>query len=233
MQWPRENADVLLIGAPKPTIVNGLEPGLHLAQAGRRQGPRQVPRRRRAARARHGGGGDLAAGRRRVHVALPQARDRLQLRRRLRPCRRQMGRPARHHRHQHAGCAQRGGGRHRHRPAAQHGARISPGGALPARRQVGGTRLSAHQGDAARPHRRHDRHGTHRQGDRAPARRVRRPRRLSQPQSATRRELPSLSQPRRDGARGRCPHGHRAGRGGDPEPDQRARCWKRSAPTVS
>ena len=35
-------------------------------------------------------------------------------------------------------------------------------------------RLSAHPGDAAQPHRRHGRHGAHRQGDRAPARRLRR-----------------------------------------------------------
>ena len=40
-----------------------------------------------------------------------------------------------------------------------HGARVPAGGALPARRQMGRARLSAHQGDAARPHRRHGRHG--------------------------------------------------------------------------
>ena len=44
--------------------------------------------------------------------------------------------------------------------------------------------LSAHQGDAAQPHRRHGRHGPHRQGDRAPARSLRRAGRLSLAQSA-------------------------------------------------
>ena len=43
---------------------------------------------------------------------------------------------ARHHRHQHAGRAQRGSGRHHARPAAVHGARISAGRTLSARRQV-------------------------------------------------------------------------------------------------
>ena len=88
-----------------------------------------------------------------------EARDRLHLRRRLRPRRRQMGGRARHHRHQHAEGAQRGGRRHRARPDPLHGARIPAGRALSARRQVARARLSAHQGDAARPHRRHGRHG--------------------------------------------------------------------------
>ena len=53
-----------------------------------------------------------------------------------------------------------------------------------ARRQMAGEAISAHQGDAAQPHRRHGRHGPHRQGDRAPAGGLRRAGGLSQPQSA-------------------------------------------------
>ena len=49
------------------------------------------------------------------------------------------------------------------------------------------------QGDAAQPHRRHGRHGPHRQGDRAPAGGLRRAGGLSQPQSADGRELQVLS----------------------------------------
>ena len=69
------------------------------------------------------------------------------------------------------GRAQRGGRRHRARPVALHGAPAAAGRALSARRQLAEAwRLPAHA-LAARPHRRHRRHGPHRQGDRAPARR--------------------------------------------------------------
>ena len=83
-----------------------------------------------------------------VMARLPQARIRVELRRRLRQHRRQICRRARHHRHQHAGGAQRGGRRHRARSAAVHGARVSAGRAFPARRQMDGGAVSAEQGDA-------------------------------------------------------------------------------------
>ena len=147
-----EKTEVLLIGPPKPVIVNGLAPAFNLHQVRRRQGPRAVLRRDRAAPARHRDVGHLGAHRRRLHGALPAARDRLVVRRRLRPYRRRLGRRARHHRHQHAGRAHRGGRRHRARAAAVHRARVPAGRALPARRQVGAEGLSAQQGDAAQPH---------------------------------------------------------------------------------
>ena len=93
------------------------------------------------------------------------------------PCRH-----ARRHGHQHAGRADRGGRRHRDRPAAQHAARIAARRELSARRPLGeGGRLSADAAHAARPPRRHFRHGPHRPGDRQAARSLRVPRRLSQP----------------------------------------------------
>ena len=217
-----EKPDVLLVGNKKPVMVKGLEGKvtLHylidaagqgrLPQIDRRQGARH--RRRLYRRA------SIDAG---IHAALSQARADLQLRRRLRPCRRQMGGRARHHRHQYAGGAERGSGRHRARPLALHGARIPAGRALCARRQMDGGAISADQGDAAQPHRRHGRHGPHRQGDRAPAGGVRRAGGLSQPQSASRRRLQVLSQAHRHGARRRYADGDRAGRGGDGEHDQR------------
>ena len=54
----------------------------------------------------------------------------------------------------------------------------------PARRKVAAQGLSAEQGDAAQPHRRHGRHGRDRPGDRAAARRFRRAGRLSHAQAA-------------------------------------------------
>ncbi len=80
-------------------------------------------------------------------------------------------------------------------------------------------RLSAHP-LAARPHRRHRRHGTHRQGDRAPARRHEGAGRLSLAPARRGRALPALSEPRRDGARRRCAARHHAGRRRDAQPDQ-------------
>ena len=178
-----EKPDVLLVGPKKPVMVSGLEPKRHAALSGRRQGPgrvlKSVADKVRAIAIAYTANKIDAA----FMQSFPSSRD-LELRRRLRPHRRQMGGRARHHRHQHAGSAQRGGRRHRARASALHGARIPAGRALSARRQMAGEALSAHQGDAAQPHRRHGRHGPHRQGDRAPARGLRRAGGLSQPQSA-------------------------------------------------
>ena len=157
----------------------------------------------------------------RLHAALPQARAGVELRRRLRPRRRQMGGRARHRRHQHARGAERRSGRHRARAIAVHGARIPAGRALCACRQMAAGAVPAHQGDATQPHRRHGRHGPYRQGHRAPARCLRRAGGLSLAQPASRRELQVLSQARRHGARRRHVDGDRAGRAGDAEHDQR------------
>ena len=81
--------------------------------------------------------------------------------------------------------------------------------------------IPAHQGDLAQPHRRHGRHGPHRQGDRQAARRLRRAGGLSLAQPASRRRLQVLSQASRHGARRRHADGDRAGRAGDQEHDQR------------
>ena len=207
-----EKPDVLLIGARKPVIVGGLESEGHVALSARSQGSGRLHKIGRRQDPRDRGRLYGEQGRRQFHAALSQARADFELRRRLRPHRRQMGGRARHHRHQHAGSAERGSGRHRARPAALHGARISAGRALSARRQMDREAISAHQGDAAQPHRRHGRHGPHRQGDRAPARGLRRAGGLSQPQSASRRELQVLSQAPRHGARRRHADGDRAGR---------------------
>ena len=80
--------------------------------------------------------------------------------------------------------------------------------------------ISAHQGDVAQPHRRHGRHGPHRQGDRAPAGGLRRAGGLSRAQPASRREIQVLSQAHRHGARRRHADGDRAGRAFDAEHDQ-------------
>ena len=133
---------------------------------------------------------------------------------------------ARRHRHQHAGCAQRGGRRHRARAAALHRARTAAGGAVPARRQMAGEGLPADAGDLARRDRRSGRHGPDRPGHRAPPRSLPGHRRLSQPQAAIGRGVQALSEARRHGARRRHAAGDRAGRADDAEHDQRrgARC---------
>ena len=174
-----EKPDVLLIGAKKPVLVGGLEPKVTLHYLARRQGPGRLHQIDRRQDPRHRRRLYREQDRRRFHAALAQARADFELRRRLRSHRRQMGGRARHHRHQHAGSAQRGGRRHRARPVALHGARIPAGRTLSARRQMAAGAISAHQGDAAQPHRRHGRHGPHRQGDRAPAGSLRRAGRLS------------------------------------------------------
>ena len=121
--------EVLLIGPLKPVVVKGLEAACTVHKAAEAKD-------RDAFIAAHADVRAIACSAtteeipRRLHGAVSQAPDRLELRRRLRPYGRQMGRRARRHPDQHAGCADRGGRRHRARPAALHGARISPGGAL-------------------------------------------------------------------------------------------------------
>ena len=88
---------------------------------------------------------------------------------------------------QHARRADRGGGRHRARPADQYGPRAAARGELSARGTLGeGGAVPADAGDAARPPGRHLRHGPHRAGDSAAARGVRSDRRLSQPPAGRR-----------------------------------------------
>ena len=215
-----EKPDVLLVGAKKPVMMKGLEGKVTLhhwldatdkeafaKSVGDKIGAIAIAHHTKV-------DGDFLQ-------AISQRQTGVELRRRLRPHRRQMGGRARHRRHQHAGRAERGGRRHRARPLALHGARIVAGRALSARRQVAASAVSSHQGDAAQPHRRHGRHGPHRQGDRAAAGSLRRAGRLSQPQSAEGRELQVLSEAPRHGARRRHADGDRAGRRRDGEHDQR------------
>ena len=215
-----EKADVVLIGVPKKHIVDGLSGPFNLhvipkdnAEAIIAKVAPNVRARRRDRRARQDDG--------RPDGAFPEARIRVELWRRLRQHRRQICCRARHHRHQHAGGAERRGRRHRARAAAVHRARVSAGRELPARRKMDGAAISAEQRDLARPHRRHGRHGPHRPGDRAAARRLRRAGGLSQPQSAGRRRLSPLSEDDRHGARRRHAHSHHAGRAIHPASRQR------------
>ena len=122
---PGDKADVVMFG-PKPIIEEALTkaPGLHLHRAWAAPDHDAFIAKIAPTVRAHRGGRRARPRRRRLHVALPQARNRVELRRRLRPHRRQMGGRARHHRHQHAGRAQRGSRRHRARPAALHRARI-------------------------------------------------------------------------------------------------------------
>ena len=177
---PGEKPDVLLVGAKKPVIVGGLTNAvtLHPLEDAKDQDAflNSIADKVRAiavSLTAHKIDADLMQ-------RLPEAGARLDLRRRLRPRRCQMGGRARHHRDQHAGRAQRRGCRHRARPAALDRARTAAGRALSARRQMAVGQLSADQ-HAARPHRRHGRHGTDRPGHRAADRGVRRAGRLSQP----------------------------------------------------
>ena len=200
---PGDKADVVMFG-PKPIIEDALEKAGHVAAPGLRGAATRTPSSSRSPRrcARSRRSRVTARSTASTHVALPEARDRVELRRRLRPHRRQVGRRARHRRHQHAGRAQRGGRRYGARAPALHRAPPAAGRALPARGPMGeARRLSAHA-LAARPHRRHRRHGPHRQGDRAPARRHEGAGRLSHAPAGGRR-LQALSEPRRHGARRR------------------------------
>ena len=90
-----------------------------------------------------------------------------------------------------------------------HRAPSAAGRALSARRQLAEARRLPAHALAARPHRRHRRHGPHRQGDRAPARRHEGAGGLSLA-PAGRRRLQALSEPRRDGARRRRADRHHA-----------------------
>ena len=165
-----EKPEILLVGPPKPTIVNGLAP-FTVHRLGEAKDRGRVPCRYRPARARHRVERHVGKDRCRPDDETAAARDRRYFRRRLRSRRCGLGGGARHHRHQHAAGADRGGCRHGARPPSLHRARIPAGGALSARRQMGGARLSAHQGDAARPHGWYRGYGRHRPGHRAPARR--------------------------------------------------------------
>ncbi len=212
-----EKREVVLFGPAKPTIVKGLETACIVykaVDAGDRD----------AFIAEHASVRAIACAQGQMSASLlrtfSKTRDRFQLRRRLRPCRCQICGRAWHHRHQHARSSDRGSGRHRARPSAVHRARATPGRAVRARRPMGDEGLSAERGDLAQPHRRHCRHGRHRPGHRAAARRFRRAGRLSQPQAAAGSLLPALSKTRRHGARRRHADGHRAGRRCDGQHDQ-------------
>ena len=214
-----DKPEVMLIGPLKPVVVKGLDAicAVHKVAAANDPdafiaGP--------FARARHRLQRHGMQNSRRPDGALPKPRTRLKLRRRLRPHGRQMGRRTQCGADQYARRADRRGRRYRARAVALYRARISPSGAVFARRQMARAQLSAHQGDTAQPHRRHGGHGRHRPGDRAAARRLRRAGGLSHAQAAARRQLSALPEPDRDGARGRYSHGHRAGRARDTEHDQ-------------
>ena len=127
----------------------------------------------------------------------------------------------------------RGSRRHCARSAAVHGARISPGRAPSARRQMDRTRLSAEQSLAAQPHRRLGRHGRHRSGRRAAARRLGVP--VVYHTRQQRGELPYRYYPNlhRHGARRRYPPGDRARWRGDGEYDRCRQCWTRLVRTAS
>ena len=187
-------ADVLLLGPAMPLIVEGIEKNFTLHKLFEAKdhdatiaelGPRvQADGGRRRRSCRHQG---------RLAVEIAEARDHFELRRRLRPHRRQMGGATWRHRHQHARRARRRSRRHRARPLAHDRARIAAIRALSARRQVDRRRLSADARNVARPHRGHCRHGPHRQGDRQARRGVRRAGGLSLAQSAEGRLLQALS----------------------------------------
>ena len=83
-----------------------------------------------------------------------------------------------------------------------HRAAFAAGRKIPARRQVAEARRLPAHALAARPHRRHRRHGPHRQGDRAPVRRHEGAGGLSFA-PARGRAVPALSEHRRHGARRR------------------------------
>ena len=142
----------------------------------RRMGPETARRRLERASVPH---------RRGVHAPAASSRDRRQLRRRLRPCRRQMGRRARRHRHPYAGRARRRGRRHRDGADAHGGAPAAAGRALPARRRMAEVVVSADR-VAARTDDGNPRPRANRQGDRQARRKLRAQGRLSRPQAPAR-----------------------------------------------
>ena len=216
---PGEKPDVLLMGTKKPVIVGGLTNAVNLHPLEDAKDKDAFLKFHRGQGARDRGVADRAQDRRRPDAAVPEARARLDLRRRLRPCRCEVGRRTWHHRDQHPRRPQRRGCRHRAWPAALDGARTAAGRALPPRGQMAVWQLSADQ-HAARPHRRHGGHGANRPGHRAAHRGVRRAGRLSQPHPASGREVQVLSEADRHGARRRHADGHRARRAGDTEHHQ-------------
>ena len=138
--------------------------------------------------------------------------DRL-VRHRRRPHRSRYRAPARHHRHQHAGRADRGHRRHDDGAGARHRAPHGRGRAAGARRQM--DRLEPDR-DAGRPAARqahgHRRHGPHRPGAGAARARLRPVDPLSQPQARPCRDRARargdlLGEPRPDAGA----HGHRLG----------------------
>ena len=113
-----EKPDVLLLGTKKPVIVSGLQDkvNLHYLADAKDQDAfiKEVAPKIRAIA--------VAYTANKIDAAFMSQFPKLELvssfRRRLRPCRCEVGGRARHHRDQHAGRAQRGGRRHRARPAA-------------------------------------------------------------------------------------------------------------------
>ena len=137
------NREVILLGPLKPLIVKGLEAHRHFAQVRRSEGSSvflcRTSRCPGDCLRRH----ERTIGRR-FHAALSQIADHFELRRRLRPYRRQSrGRPRRHC-HQHPGSLDRGGGRHGSRLAVVT-VREFPGRTLSARRQLAAEDVSADQ----------------------------------------------------------------------------------------
>ena len=208
-----DKPEVMLIGPLKPVVVKGLDAicTVHKIAAAKDHDAFIAAH----SHVRAIACSDTLENSRRPDGALPKPPTRLELRRRLRPHGRQMGRRTQCGPDQYARRADRRGRRYRARAVAVHGARISPSRAVFARRKMARAQLSAHQGDTAQPHRRHGGHGRHRPGDRAAARRLRRAGGLSHAQAAARRQLSALPEPDRDGARGRYSDGHRAGRARD------------------
>ncbi len=148
---------------------------------------------------------------------LSQAGPKLKLiasvRHRRRPYRSRHGTAARHHRHQHAGRADRGHRRHVDGVGAGHRATHGRGRASGARGQVGGLEpdLDAGRTAAGQAHG-HRRHGAHRPGAGASRARLRARDPLSQPQTCPRRDRARargdlLGKPRPDAGA----HGHRLG----------------------
>ena len=195
-----EKPDVLLVGAKKPVLMKGLEGKVtlhHWLDAKDKDAfVKEVGNKIKAIAIAY------TANKvdEKVSQAVSSSRAGFELWRRLRPHRRQVGRRARHRRHQYARGVERGGRRYSARPSAVHGSRISAVGALFACRKMAARTLSADEGNAARPDRRHGRHGPHRQGDREAPGSIRRAGRLSQPQTASGRQLQVLSEAHRYGA---------------------------------
>ena len=189
-----DKADVVLIRGAEETHRRWVARAVQSAcgaERQRRRGDRSGRRSEGACRRGHRCAG--RAHERRDDGAFPQARDRVELRRRLRQHRREVCDRAQNRRLQYTGCADRGGRRHRARAFALHGPRIPASRTVLARREVDAGAVSAEQDDAARPHRRTRGPRPNRQGDRAASRRLQCAGGVPQPQSARRRTLQVLS----------------------------------------